>query len=301
MTEDILDTSTLKNLLDSSIQDLSSGDQSLNNTKTQLNLSSLHNLLSNLIQGQKLIFDTVNESNNRLNNLENNVTILDNNLKKIEKWTEINNRNSNNNKKRRASNISDNSEVSRSSSSLKSDKKVLPPIEKSSENQNEDIHITEQIQQEPLNLTSIQTSTSEIDNSRQLKSTSSSDLLKSMVASSTMNFADQYDIQKLNRRIDLISTKLEKITEVVPDNDQILEEHQTTSNERQPVQEAWSKLMLTKRIDANEESLEKFMQLLDKLASEMDSIKNQILKVGEEFNNSQKINMKILIQQNKYN
>lgn len=101
-----------------------------------------------------------------------------------------------------------------------------------------------------------------------------------------MNFADKHDIKKLNTRLDLLSKKLEKMSDIVPDNQQILEqthsdrdlEKVASSTSNQPVQEAWSKLMLTKRIDANEESLEKFMQLLDKLASELENMKDKVLR-----------------------
>lgn len=294
----VFDTNNLKHLLDNTIQSISSQGDFINestnhknlqesgenqthenaSSKNQINLSNLYNLLNDLINGQKYLIESVNDSNSRIENLENNVSIVDDNLRKIEKWTELDRKNK------------------------KKTHKELKNGDLNDQAKEEKEQITSPRERESMSSRpSSQGSTSNINNRRPLppisKSTSdmnlsnpmarSSLLLKS--AQSRMNYADKYDLKKLSTRLDLISTKVEKLSEVVPKNEEIIEKLesetsiQSDNSKGQPIQEAWSKLMLTKRIDANEESLEKFMQILDKLASDIDTIKNQISEIGQHF------------------
>jgi len=262
------DVNRLKLLLDSSIQDMaSSGDfeaeQKPNPSKNQVNLSHLYQLLNDLIQGQRLLAESVSESNARIDQVENNVTILDNNMRKMEKWTEIDSRKNSKVSQSKSQNSVNGKESSRPSSARSStsssaaglDRKPLPPI-----NQN---------------------SQASADGLGFMPSRSTMFLRN---VESRMNYADKYDVQKLNTKIEILSKKVEKMSQVVPENEKILSQTSLqTSDSNQPVQEAWSKLMLTKRIDANEESLEKFMQLLDRLASDIDGIKKQITEIGGQF------------------
>jgi len=106
--------------------------------------------------------------------------------------------------------------------------------------------------------------------------TSSLELAKETVA----NFASKNEIDKLNTRLDLFQTKLDKLTNIVPSNEDLLRESDSNEgvNDNLGVNEAWSKHVLTKRIESNEESLDKFTQMIDELSSKLKNLQSDMSK-----------------------
>jgi len=106
--------------------------------------------------------------------------------------------------------------------------------------------------------------------------TSSLELAKETVA----NFASKNEIDKLNTRLDLFQTKLDKLTNIVPSNEDLLRKSDSNEgiNDNLGVNEAWSKHVLTKRIEGNEESLDKFTQMIDELSSKLKNLQSDMSK-----------------------
>jgi len=106
--------------------------------------------------------------------------------------------------------------------------------------------------------------------------TSSLELAKETVA----NFASKNEIDKLNTRLDLFQTKLDKLTNIVPSNEDLLRKSDSNEglDDNLGVNEAWSKHVLTKRIESNEESLDKFTQMIDELSSKLKNLQSDMSK-----------------------
>lgn len=106
--------------------------------------------------------------------------------------------------------------------------------------------------------------------------TSSLELAKENVA----NFASKNEIDKLNTRLDLFQTKLDNLTNIVPSNEDLLRKSDSNEglNDNLGVNEAWSKHVLTKRIESNEESLDKFTQMIDELSSKLKNLQSDMSK-----------------------
>jgi chromosome segregation ATPase len=94
------------------------------------------------------------------------------------------------------------------------------------------------------------------------------------------NFASKNEIDKLNTRLDLFQTKLDKLTNIVPSNEDLLRKSDSNEglDDNLGVNEAWSKHVLTKRIESNEESLDKFTQMIDELSSKLKNLQSDMSK-----------------------
>lgn len=285
--------SELKQLLDQTLKNNNNSVNSVNENsdKTNVDLTNLHSLLANLINNQQVILSNFDHSYEKLDVLENVCHDLTNKLGNLEKWTSVEKK-----------------------EDTKTKEKFEAMIKEREENETNGYSPLENV--EPNSTRTSKTSFDaavSLDRTSKsvlppLKSSQSLNKRKSVISSlslNQMNYADKYDIQKLNRRLDLLADKLKKMSNVVPSNDDIfdmvrqqaktiedqvneLKNNTSTSEDQQqqPVKDAWSKMMLTKRIDANESSLEKFLELLDKLALDVDNLKLNLANWEENYNQS---------------
>lgn len=221
--------------------------------RSQLDLTILHKLLNTIIEGQSTLMLNASDQEARIDNIETNLEKQIQRVDDLAHWTE----------RRRSNKASpDNSD-----NALR--KSPLPPIGQAedSDNSSKSPSRTPSITERPSRRGS-------------LKRVASSGSVLRMAQASVMNFADKNDLDRINTRISLLQTKLDKLTDIVPTNEQIMAMTtgaQTTGEpEETTVSESWSKHVLSKRIESNEESLEKFMQLIDDLGKKIKSMQTSL-------------------------
>jgi len=211
----------LQELLDASIfegcGDTVGSDSNDQKCRTQLNLTTLHQLLTTIIDNQTAMQITINDADERLSGME----VQFNDIQTVQ------------------------NQPSRRSSTASSinNKEPLPPLK---------------------SRTSI------------LNRPSTLELAKETVN----NFASKNEIDKLNTRLDLFHTKLDKLTNIVPSNEDLLRKSDSSENVEADlgVNEAWSKHVLTKRIESNEESLDKFTTMIDELSRKLKNLQSDMSK-----------------------
>jgi len=245
-------------------------------TKSQVDLTTLHKLLHHLIEGQTTLLLTANEQEARINDIEGKLDEHNDRIEDLLKWTEHKTRSKTPRETDRP--ISQGSTRSQSSTAL--GKSPLPPIGSS-----------ESVGSRRASESIAPTVASGILRRQSLKQVSSSTSALRLAQASVMNFADKYDLEKLNTRINLLQTKLDKLTDIVPSNEQIISDVIEESKSEENIAEAtaaesWSKHVLTKRIESNEESLEKFMQLIDDLGKKIKGMQSNLVEKLKEATGS---------------
>lgn len=265
MAEVALDGANLKSLLDKALcqgcgdvadvpnKDSDAGDP----CRTQLDLGVLHKLLQKIIEGQTTLLLTAGEQEARIQDLETSLDAQTSRVDDLAVWTE-----------RRKQKIADGETTL--------NKSPLPPIGSPDNGSRPTSRVSSRAD-------SRRESIRRHSGVHSLKNVTSSTSALRMAQASVMNFADKTDLDRINTRISLLQTKLDKLTDIVPTNEQIVEqvapEKEESTESIKPVQsatESWSKHVLTKRIESNEESLEKFMQLIDDLGSRIKSMQTDL-------------------------
>ena len=96
----------------------------------------------------------------------------------------------------------------------------------------------------------------------------SSNLKQSQLSLLALNYAPQYEVDKLSKKLDHLNSKVNNLTKV---NAEL-----SVDKKRNSVSEQWSKHVLQKRIDTNEETLGKFSEMFDDLSAQIDNFKQDV-------------------------